>query len=120
MKGPSSLSSRQDRGAISRLSTELAGIQSKQDLSMASGLDTAFVEMIEQAEFHWPERLSGEKIRIGSAEIGTIVFTLDGFAVLARHAMFASTRPIDVEPTRNGGEHCGRTETRPVKRNAEQ
>jgi hypothetical protein len=58
MEGPSSLLSRQDREAISHLSSEPAGLQTGKGLSMPSALDTAFVEMMEHATFDWPEKES--------------------------------------------------------------
>jgi hypothetical protein len=59
---------------------------------MSSGLDTTFVEMIEHAEFDWPERLAGARVRIGRAEIGAIGIALVGLAVLALRTIWLMMR----------------------------
>lgn len=87
MEGPSSLLSRQDREAISHLSSEPAGLQTGKGLSMPSALDTAFVEMMEHATFDWPERLAGERVRSGDAKIGATGVALAGLAVVACRAI---------------------------------
>jgi hypothetical protein len=59
---------------------------------MPGGLDTAFFEMVEQVEFHWPERLVGERAQVASVAIGAIIVALVGLAVLARRVILLLTR----------------------------
>jgi hypothetical protein len=59
-------------------------------------VDTAFVEMIERCDFHWPEGLAVECVHVGIAEIaaaalvlaiGAAVLLLAGFVVFAWRAI---------------------------------
>jgi len=69
-----------------------APAQAATDLPVPAVLDTAFVEMIERSDFHWPERLAVERVHGGIAEvaaaalvlaIAAAVLVLTGFVVLA-------------------------------------
>jgi hypothetical protein len=78
-----------------------APAQAATDLPVPAVLDTAFVEMIQTSDFHWPERLAVEHVHVGIAEIAAAalvlaiaaaVLLLTRFVVLAWRAICILTR----------------------------